>query len=205
MGIMKRILGIGLLLLSAALSASACAPRQGGKISQLPALPLPRPRERKLLRTWNFASFPESVAEDAEQIATLFSPSYLPSIWPVRGRVSSEFGWRISPTKNREQFHEGLDIAAPLGSPILASADGIVSFSGYKEGYGRTVILNHGHGLSSLYAHLSKCFIKAGGYVERGEKIASVGKSGETTGPHLHYEVRVQGNPTDPMKYGLER
>lgn len=124
-----------------------------------------------------------------------------PSIWPVRGWVTSDFGSRISPLSGLPKFHEGLDIAAPYGSPVYAPADGIATFSGYKGGYGNALILDHGYGLSTLYGHSSNVFVKEGEKVKRGQLIAQVGSTGAATGPHLHYEVHVDGVPTDPMKF----
>ncbi len=127
-----------------------------------------------------------------------------PSIWPVKGWVTSEFGGRISPMSGGAQFHQGLDIAAVYGSPIYAPSDGIVSFSGYKGGYGDALILDHGYGITTLYGHTSGVLVKEGSKVRRGELVAYVGMSGSATGPHLHYEVHVDGVPTDPMKFMLK-
>jgi murein DD-endopeptidase MepM/ murein hydrolase activator NlpD len=126
-----------------------------------------------------------------------------PSIWPVRGWVTSDFGARISPLSGLPKFHEGIDIAAPYGTSIFAPADGIVSFTGYKGGYGYALMIDHGYGLSTLYGHTSNIFAKEGQRVKRGQLIASVGSSGAATGPHLHYEVHVDGIPTDPLRFVL--
>ena len=126
-----------------------------------------------------------------------------PSIWPTRGWISSKFGWRISPFTNQREFHKGLDICARLGSPVIAPADGIVSSITTDYGYGKMLIINHGHGIKTMYAHLSKILVKKGQFVKRGQKIALVGKSGKTTGPHLHYEVRVNGIAVNPLRYIL--
>lgn len=130
--------------------------------------------------------------------------SSMPSIWPVRGWVTSNFGPRRL-YKGRVRFHAGLDIAANLGTPVVASGDGSVLFVGYKPGLGRTVILDHGYGITTIYGHNSRLLVKAGDRVKRGDNIAKVGRSGRATGPHLHYEVVVDGVPTDPMQYILER
>lgn len=127
-----------------------------------------------------------------------------PSIWPVKGWVTSDFGLRISPLSGASKFHEGLDIAAPYGSPIYAPSDGITSFTGYRGGYGYALVLDHGYGVSTLYGHTSTILVKEGQKINRGELIAMVGNSGASTGPHLHYEVHVDGIPTDPMKFLLK-
>ncbi len=126
-----------------------------------------------------------------------------PSITPVRGWLTSDFGSRSSPFNGAPKFHEGVDIAASVGSPVFAPSDGIVSFSGNKGGYGNALILDHGYGITTLYGHNSTLEVKEGQKVKRGQLIARVGMSGSTTGPHLHYEVHVDGVPTDPMKFIL--
>lgn len=127
-----------------------------------------------------------------------------PSLWPVHGWVTSGFGYRMSPWGDGARMHKGLDIAAIYGSPIFAPSDGTVVFAGHKGGYGNTVIIDHGYGLSTLYGHTSEIFVGEGEKVKRGEKLAAVGNTGASTGPHLHYEVHVDGIPTDPSKYILE-
>jgi murein DD-endopeptidase MepM/ murein hydrolase activator NlpD len=129
--------------------------------------------------------------------------SSTPSIWPVHGWVTSDFGGRINPITGMPKFHEGIDIAAPYGSPIYAPSDGMISFSGYKGGYGNALVLDHGYGVSTLYGHTSTILVKEGEKVRRGQLIALVGSTGAATGPHLHYEVHVDGVPTDPMKFIL--
>lgn len=127
-----------------------------------------------------------------------------PSIWPVQGWVTSDFGARVSPLSGAYKFHEGVDIAAPYGSTIYAPADGKISFAGSKGGYGNALVLDHGYGVSTLYAHTSALYVKEGDKIKRGQMLASVGSSGASTGPHLHYEVHVDGVPTDPMKFVLK-
>ena len=124
-----------------------------------------------------------------------------PSIWPTRGWVSSRFGYRISPFTNKREFHKGLDICAKMGAPIVAPADGVVSYVGKNYGYGNVVVLNHNNGLKTKYAHLEKSLVKKGQSVKRGEQIAQVGKTGRSTGPHLHYEVHLNGVAVDPLRY----
>ncbi len=127
-----------------------------------------------------------------------------PSIWPVRGWVTSEFGTRVSPFHEGMKFHQGIDIAAPVGTLIRASADGIVSYAGWERGYGNLVIVNHGYGISTRYAHCAEILVKKGDRVKRGQVIATVGATGRATGPHLHYEVRLKGVPVNPRKYIFE-
>ena len=127
-----------------------------------------------------------------------------PSIWPTRGYVSSKFGSRKSPFTGRKQRHTGIDIAAPRGTPIVAPADGVVTFSGRLAGYGRALVLNHGFGLKTFYGHNKKNAVKKGVRVKRGQVIGYVGSSGYSTGSHLHYEVLVNETPRNPLKYILD-
>ncbi|MCB2225189.1 MAG: M23 family metallopeptidase [Desulfarculaceae bacterium] len=126
-----------------------------------------------------------------------------PSIWPVRGWVTSGYGRRISPFSKTSQFHAGLDISTRRGTPIVAPAPGVVTFAGREGGFGRMLAINHGHGIVTRYAHLNKIKVKAGQKVARGDAIATVGSTGRSTGPHLHYEVLLSGVPTNPMYYIL--
>ncbi|MBI2336001.1 MAG: peptidoglycan DD-metalloendopeptidase family protein [Deltaproteobacteria bacterium] len=129
--------------------------------------------------------------------------STTPSHWPVQGWVTSEFGMRYNPFGGY-RFHEGLDIAAPVGTSILAPSDGIIIMSKYDSGYGNSVIIDHGYGVTTRYAHASALFVTEGDRVMRGQKIAAVGSTGSSTGPHLHYEVKVDGISTNPMNYIFE-
>jgi murein DD-endopeptidase MepM/ murein hydrolase activator NlpD len=124
-----------------------------------------------------------------------------PSIWPMRGWVTSRFGTRLSPFSGILKPHEGMDIAAQTGTPVVASADGVVVKAGFGTGYGNMVEISHGYGIKTLYAHNSRLNVKAGQRVKRGEVIAYAGDSGSSTGPHLHYEVRLNGLPVNPVKY----
>ncbi|MFQ5532485.1 MAG: M23 family metallopeptidase [Candidatus Methylomirabilales bacterium] len=127
-----------------------------------------------------------------------------PSIWPARGYVSSKFGPRKSPFTGRQQQHRGIDIAAAPGTPIMAPADGVVTFAGRLAGHGRAIVLNHGFGFKTFYGHNKKNVVKKGARVKRGQVIGHVGNSGYSTGSHLHYEVLVEGTPQDPLKYMLD-
>ena len=121
--------------------------------------------------------------------------------WPVRGPISSGFGTRHTSGERRD-VHTGVDICARVGTPVRAPATGIVAFAGWQHGYGRTVILEHGHGVQSLYGHLAKFAVKRGQRVEQGATIGLIGTSGNSSGPHLHYEVRVDGRPVNPRGPG---
>src|SRR3984957_13981006 len=124
-----------------------------------------------------------------------------PSLWPLEGRVTSSFGEREDPINGEGAFHSGIDISAPFGTPVRAAADGEVSSAEMGAGYGREVVLNHGHDLLTVYGHLSAIAVLPGQHVLRGQVIGYVGQSGRATGPHLHYEVRVHNVPVNPHKY----
>jgi murein DD-endopeptidase MepM/ murein hydrolase activator NlpD len=124
-----------------------------------------------------------------------------PSVWPVRGWVTSPFGNRTSPFSGIVKFHEGIDIAAQTGMPIMAPADGVVVKAGFSTGYGNMVEISHGYGIKTVFAHNSRLNVKAGQRIKRGDVICYVGDSGSSTGPHLHYEVRLNGLPVNPTKY----
>ncbi len=132
------------------------------------------------------------------------SLSTSPSIWPVRGRINSSFGYRRAPFGGHRSFHKGIDIKGAMGAPILASAAGVVKSAGYDGAYGIVVVIDHGGGVVTKYAHMQIASVKAGQRVKRGETVGRVGMTGRTTGPHLHYEVVVGGVPRDPMKYMLD-
>jgi murein DD-endopeptidase MepM/ murein hydrolase activator NlpD len=131
----------------------------------------------------------------------LLNAAWRPDLWPVIGRVTSSFGERLDPFNGEGGFHAGLDIATAYGSGVRASADGVVIFCGLQNGYGRTVIVDHGHGIRTLYAHLAGFATTVGDHVLRGDLIGFVGRSGRTTGSHLHYEVRINNAPVNPHKY----
>ena len=124
-----------------------------------------------------------------------------PEAWPLNGALTSYFGYRPSPFGGRKEFHRGLDIKGPTGAPIKAPADGVVVDVEWNSGYGTILTINHGYGLVTRYAHLSQAYVEPGQRVERGELICAVGASGRVTGPHLHYEVIMNGIPVNPMRF----
>lgn len=128
----------------------------------------------------------------------------MPNVIPVDGWITSDFGFRRSPYSGVYKMHYGIDIAAPVGTAILAPSDGRVVLAEYNGGYGRKIILDHGYGITTSYSHASELFVQDGDVIKRGQTIAAVGSSGASTGPHLHYEVHVDGIPADPLPYVIE-
>lgn len=124
-----------------------------------------------------------------------------PSLWPVEGKVTSSFGEREDPFNGEGAFHAGIDISAGFGEAIHATGDGVVEFAALGNGYGREVVIDHGHGVKTLYGHMSGFAVTAGDQVRRGQVIGYIGMSGRSTGPHVHYEVRIQNIPVNPHKY----
>ena len=131
----------------------------------------------------------------------LENASFIPSLWPVMGRITSRFGERLDPFGGEGEFHRGLDIASHYGDDVRAAADGVVVWVGNREGYGRVVIIDHGFGITTWYAHLSAYDTQEGTRVHRGDVIAQEGDSGRATAPHLHFEVRINNAPVDPWRY----
>ncbi|MGE5587894.1 MAG: murein hydrolase activator EnvC family protein [Clostridia bacterium] len=122
-------------------------------------------------------------------------------VMPVTGRISSDFGMRFHPILKKSRFHSGMDIAVPTGTLVRAAADGVVIYSGWVSGYGYTVIIDHGGGLSTLYGHNSSLLVKGGQSVLQGDRIAKSGSTGLSTGPHVHFEVRDNGTPVNPWQW----
>lgn len=146
----------------------------------------------------------ESLAELEKQLeAKKDVLIHTPSVWPTMGWVTSGFGFRTNPFTGLGQMHEGLDISNRIGTPVIAPADGIMSDIGNDNAYGRILVMSHGFGMTSRFGHLNKTYVKVGQKVKRGEKIGEIGMSGKTTGPHLHYEVRLNGIPVNPIRYVL--
>ena len=149
-------------------------------------------REQGLLELW------DTLSERKSLLAAT------PSIKPVHGWFTSKFGYRLSPFTGRPIMHQGLDMAAPPGTPIIAPADGVVSFAGYDQGYGKLVSIDHGYGVSTRFGHTSQIYVQVGQKVSKWDVIAAVGNTGRSTGPHLHYEVRINGTPVDPINFILD-
>ena len=129
----------------------------------------------------------------------------IPAIQPVLNKnlkhMASGYGWRIDPVYHIRRFHEGMDFSAPIGTDIFATGNGTVVYSGWRQGYGETIEIDHGFGYLTRYAHCHKLFVRVGQKVKRGDVIALVGNTGKSTGPHVHYEVHYQGRPIDPRNY----
>lgn len=123
-----------------------------------------------------------------------------PDLKPCDGIITSDYGWRRI-SRRHARMHLGVDIAAPSGTPVVAPADGRVAFAGRKGGYGLTIVIDHGGELSTLFGHNSQLFVKEGDVVKKGQEISAVGSTGHSTGPHVHYEVRYEGNPVNPSKF----
>jgi murein DD-endopeptidase MepM/ murein hydrolase activator NlpD len=152
------------------------------------------------------AAIQEKTLQELSQVAEQRSSRWAstPSIWPVRGWVTSGFGPRISPFTEKPGWHDGLDIGAAPNAPVQASAAGRVTMTGYDAKMGNLVRLDHGYGVETVYGHLAKPLVKEGQRVKRGDVIALVGSTGLSTGPHLHYMVKVNGQTIDPNKYILD-
>jgi murein DD-endopeptidase MepM/ murein hydrolase activator NlpD len=153
---------------------------------------------RANLLSSSFEEAADSLASNSKRLAAT------PSIMPTQGWLTSAFSsMREHPILHLARPHEGIDVTAPMGSPIEAPAAGVVIDAGWERGYGNTVTIDHGYGIVTKFAHASKLLVRKGQHVKRGERIALVGNTGLATGPHLHYEVHVNGRPVDPLKYVL--
>ena len=133
--------------------------------------------------------------------ADWFKANSAPNLWPVDGRVTASFGERIDPFNGEGAFHSGVDIGSSYGAPVIAPADGMVTYSEQMGGYGKAIMIDHGNGISTRFGHLSGFAVTAGQRVHRGDIVGYVGTSGRSTGPHLHYEVRINDTPVNPYKY----
>jgi murein DD-endopeptidase MepM/ murein hydrolase activator NlpD len=146
----------------------------------------------------SFEEVKDSLASHSQRLAAT------PSIMPTQGWLTSAFSaMREHPILHIARPHEGIDVTAPMGSPIEAPASGTVTDAGWETGYGNTITIDHGYGIVTKFAHCSKLLVKTGQHVARGQRIGLVGSTGLATGPHLHYEVHVNGRPVDPLKYVL--
>ena len=155
-------------------------------------------------------TFPESLAEysslrnyggSTSNFSRRWHTNVQPSIWPVEGRLMGAFGERTDPFSGEGAMHTGVDISAPTGTVVRTTADGTVVFAGWSSGYGRLLVVDHGGGIETYYAHLSRIGVVEGQEVRRGDQIGAVGATGRVTAPHLHYEVRQGGTPVNPYHY----
>lgn len=158
----------------------------------------------------SYVSLSKEAASQKSDINNSIGPikdklSYLkakPSIKPVVGKITAVYGYRKNPFTNRgSEFHKGVDIGAKIGTPVAVAADGVVTYAGWKSGYGNMVIVSHGYGFITVYAHNSSITAKVGDKVKRGQIISKVGSTGRSTAPHLHYEVKLNGKNVDPSRY----
>jgi murein DD-endopeptidase MepM/ murein hydrolase activator NlpD len=124
-----------------------------------------------------------------------------PTLWPVIGHITAGFGERMDPFSGEGAFHTGVDISSQYGDSVRVTGDGVVIEADERAGYGRLVVVDHGYGVTTWYAHLSTFSVLAGEQLRRGDTIGNVGVSGRSTGPHVHYEVRINGAPVNPMRY----
>jgi murein DD-endopeptidase MepM/ murein hydrolase activator NlpD len=180
---------------------------EGGGLSRMsfllagrivPTWTLPALLEEVRYRQETFSELIDHVTREQEQLAAT------PCIWPVDAPdmwISSGFGYRVDPISGKRAFHEGTDIVAPLKSPVVATADGVVTAAGWEGGLGWVVTINHGHGYKTRYGHNHKLLVKKGDKVRRGDPIALEGSTGRTTGPHVHYEVICDGENVNPYRY----
>jgi murein DD-endopeptidase MepM/ murein hydrolase activator NlpD len=150
--------------------------------------------EYDLLRTANLSSY-------SRRYTRSWLVNTRPSIWPVEGELHGHFGRRSDPFSGEGSFHSGVDISAPAGTPVHAAADGIVLHAQFMGGYGRLVVIDHGNGLQTYYAHMSRFGVVPGQEIRQGDVVGFVGMSGRSTGPHLHYEVRLRGSAENPIRY----
>lgn len=193
----EEAIGGGTLELGKAIREGEDAERQALVVDQL-YQDLQRMEREVALRVESLKDLTDYLNEQKDRLAAT------PSIWPTQGYVSSGFGPRTSPFTGRQQRHTGIDIAAPLETPVVASADGVVTFSGNLAGYGRAIVITHGFDLKSFYGHNKENKVKKGDRVKRGQVIALVGNTGYSTGSHVHYEVLVKDNPVNPLNYVID-
>lgn len=179
----------------------AAAPAAGGGVDDIAGDADPYSEEFEALssRARTLGDSFEQIDEAWQERVRMLAST--PSLLPVRGWFSHGYGWRKDPFTGKRAFHRGIDVVAPAGTPIAASADGVVTAAGRDGGYGKKVDLSHGYGYLTRYAHMSEILVRPGQRVKRGETIGRVGSTGRSTSPHLHYEVFRDGRRVNPWKY----
>jgi murein DD-endopeptidase MepM/ murein hydrolase activator NlpD len=197
-----RKLGIGGKVTSEIQALDHLLPDENNKLSDL-AVNLDRLARQMKFERLSYETIYNAFKNRTNQIQST------PSIRPLYlGYISDGYGYRRDPFTGRLEYHYGIDISAPMGTPVFATADGVVGSVGYKGAYGNIVEINHGFGYTTIYAHLSRAYVRPGEVVKRGQRIGEVGSSGRSTGPHLHYEVlqfNINKNPLDYFFTGLVR
>jgi murein DD-endopeptidase MepM/ murein hydrolase activator NlpD len=159
-----------------------------------------RPSVRDTIQEYSFLRS-ATVSEIYHQYAFQWQTHNQPSLWPVAGTLRSAFGGRPDPFSGEGEFHTGIDISAPKGTPVHVTADGVVETADWSGSYGKLIVVNHGNGIETYYAHLSQMLVLPGEEVRAGQVIALSGGTGRVTAPHLHYEVRISGTPVNPWRY----
>lgn len=170
-----------------------------GRVLRVPPPGTPAPARRMAVRMT--ALMRQATGDMPAPAGTQIGAEWPQMLWPSSGAVSSRFGWRIHPIFGTREFHTGVDIAARWGSPVMAARSGIVRFAGWMLGYGRLIVVDHGSGLQTTYAHLSSALVGPGQHVDQGQVIGRIGSTGWSTGPHLFFEIRRNGAPEDPTRY----
>ena len=158
------------------------------------------PSFRESLEEYNFLKS-ASFSKSGRMFQRTWRKHIVPTVWPVNGQIISRFGQREDPFSREGGLHWGVDITADMGTPVHAAADAVVSEADWMQGYGKLVVLDHGNGMRTWYAHLSKFAVVPGQEIRRGEVVGYSGSTGHATGPHLHFEVRMGGNPVNPYSY----
>ncbi len=174
--------------------------RKPGTSSDIAASAALAPTFRESLNNYNFLQT-ATISSLYHNYAKQWQTHIRPSLWPVEGRLMSAFGGRTDPFSGEGAVHTGVDLQAPMGTPVRVAADGVVIRADWEGGYGRLVIVDHGNGVQTYYGHLSRFDVVPGQEVRRGDVIANSGASGRVTSPHLHYEVRMGGTPVNPYPY----
>ena len=167
-------------------------------------------RHRRM--TASFGKLAEAASAEAESLMAVITHlenqqarlAATPSVTPTRGWVTSSFGYRSSPFTGHREIHRGIDIAGRMGTPVIAPADGVVRYARDRRALGNAISVSHGYGIETIYGHLSELRVKPGEKIRRGQVIATMGNTGRSTGPHLHYQVEVNGKPVNPQNYILD-